>query len=271
VTVRGDVERLIRSARPEKIYHLAGQAFVPKSFSQPLETFQANVTGALNVLEAVRQLTAAKELSPSVLIVSSAEVYGAVTEQDLPVSEQLPLRPANPYAASKACADLIAQQYASAFGLNVVIARPFNHLGPGQSDAFVGSAFAKQFAEMALGTRERRLHTGNLAPERDFTDVRDVVRAYALLMESPDRRGVYNICSGNPVSIQHIVDLLSGICGFSVEVVPDESRKRANEVPRISGTAAKLNSAAGWKPEIPLHKTLTDLMSYWKDRLRSPA
>lgn len=267
ITSAADVIAAIRKAAPEKIFHLAGQAFVPTSFENPSATFQSNFQGTLNILEAVRQLQTTDGLSCSVLIVSSGEVYGSVPRERLPIDEQFPLRPENPYAVSKACADMIAQQYRASFGVDVVVARPFNHLGPRQSDLFVGSAFAKQVAEIKCGLKAKSMLVGNLEPMRDFTDVRDVVSAYLKLLEKKHRFSVFNICTEHAVSIRSLLDTLCDIAGIEVEIATDPLRLRANENPIVVGSSRRLREATGWAPNIPLRQTLEDLLAYWLKRL----
>ena len=259
--------RVVDEVRPAKIFHIAGQAFVPTSFENPSETFQSNVRGTLNVLEAVRRQTATK-FPCSVLIVSSGEVYGSVPRDQLPIDEQVPLRPENPYAITKACADVIAQQYHDSFGVDVVVVRPFNHLGQRQSDLFVGSAFAKQIAEIKYGKRGPKMSVGNLKPQRDFTDVRDVVRAYIKLLERPREFTVFNVCSGKAVAIGDVLRLMCDLANVDVEITPDPKHMRRKDNPLIIGSAARLQNATGWSPSIPLKKTLEDLLKYWEARVQ---
>jgi GDP-4-dehydro-6-deoxy-D-mannose reductase len=262
------VKHAFDESKPEKVFHLAGQAFVPRSINDPLTTYRTNIDGTLNVLESLRFYT--KELhSPcTALIVCSGEVYGEITPELLPVTENAPLRPANPYAVSKACADMLSRQYRSTYGLDIVVARPFNHLGPGQSELFVGSAFAKQVAEIKLGIREPRMTVGNLEPQRDFTDVRDVVLAYLQLVEKPMKYPVYNICRGQSISIREILEILFEFGGIHPEVIPDPARIRKNEIPKIAGDSTRLFRETGWKSRIPIRQTLADLLAYWEQRLR---
>ncbi|MGA2623440.1 MAG: GDP-mannose 4,6-dehydratase [Bacteroidota bacterium] len=269
VTNFEQVQEAIVSFMPSKVFHLAGQAFVPVSFEDPVSTFKTNVEGTLNVLEAVRRYMKAEGRLCSTLVISSGEVYGGGPEERLPIDETTPLRPGNPYAASKACADLIAQQYRSSFGIDVVVARPFNHLGPRQSELFVGSSLARQIAEMKLGRREQKLLVGNLDPQRDFTDVRDVVHAYIKILEQPRKHPVYNVCSGRAISIRSIVDLLCERSGLKMQIVVDPGRQRRDEIPKITGSFARLHDETGWAPTIPLEKTVADLLEYWETRLRS--
>jgi GDP-4-dehydro-6-deoxy-D-mannose reductase len=261
------IEQLVASVRPARIIHLAGQAYIPASVTDPASTFRTNVMGGVTVLDAARSRLKHDDTGPSVLIVSSGEVYGAVDQSLLPMREDLPLRPANPYAASKAAIDLIAQEYHHTFGVDVIVARPFNHAGPRQSSLFVCSDFARQIARMALGKAPATMNVGNLDPERDFADVRDVVRAYWMLFDRKTDERVFNVCSGTSVRIGAIVDMLRDLSGIQVEVVVDKTRVRQGEVTRIVGSADRLKNATGWTPVYPLRQTLADVMAYWKAEL----
>jgi GDP-4-dehydro-6-deoxy-D-mannose reductase len=261
---RGQVDNALRACKPHRIYHLAGQAFVPTSYKDPVDTFHVNINGGIHILDGAR-LTVPNAL---VLVVSSGEVYG-ITEPGRKIDEEFALKPENPYAASKACIDLIAQQYRSTFGLKVVVARAFNHLGPGQSDMFVGSAFARQVAEAKLGRRERSISVGNLEAKRDFTDVRDVVRAYVALLGGERRYGVYNVCSGHSVPVRNVLDRLIALSGVKVDVVEDPSRVRKSDNPDVVGSAQRLETETGWTPSIPLERTLADILGYWERRLNT--
>jgi GDP-4-dehydro-6-deoxy-D-mannose reductase len=261
----------IRKAAPQKVFHIAGQAFVPTSFENPNETFQSNFQGTLNVLEAVRRTQASGAPPCAVLVVSSGEVYGSVPEGKLPIDENVPFHPENPYAVSKACADMIAHQYRDSFGVDVVVARPFNHFGPRQRDLFVGSAFAKQIAEIKAGVRPPRMMVGNLDPRRDFTDVRDIVDAYIRLLARKQPLPVFNICSERAIPIREILETLIELAGVKVEVVTDPARLRTNENPVVIGSAKRIREATGWEPSIPLRTTLNDLLHYWKERILRPS
>ena len=261
------VEDAIFGSRPAKIFHLAGQAFVPRSIEDPLTTFHTNINGTLNILEAVRKYTRDTKLQCTVLVISSGEVYGDVTPEMLPVNEDAPLRPSNPYAVSKACADMLTRQYRKTFGLDAIVARPFNHLGPGQSELFVGSAFAKQVIEIKLGIREPKMSVGNLDPKRDFTDVRDVVQAYVKLLENPRKNPVYNICTGQSISIQHLLDIMIEFSGISPEISADPSRVRKQEIPDIVGNSSLLKNETDWSPGIPIRQTVRDLLDYWEKKI----
>ncbi len=257
---RNAVAALFSEVKPDRVIHLAGQAFVPTAFSDPVSTFQVNILGGLHVLEGARLLTMAGH-SATVLIVSTGEVYGRVDR--LPINEEFPLAPNNPYAASKAGIDIIAQQYGEAFRLPVVVVRPFNHVGPRQSPVFVCSDFARQIAGVAAGKRERTIHVGNIQTKRDFTDVRDVVRAYWLLLDH-SKRGVYNVCSGRPVAVADILDAFIKIANIKVDIITEGNRLRTYDIPEVYGSNEKLHAATGWTPVIPLEQTLREVYEYWQ-------
>jgi GDP-4-dehydro-6-deoxy-D-mannose reductase len=263
----GAVRAIFDSVRPDKVIHLAGQAFVPAALKDPFGTFNVNIMGGVAVLEAARALAESSGMCPDVLIVSSAEVYGKPGPE--PVTEDSPLNPDNPYAASKAGVDLISQQYLRAFGVRVKVVRPFNHAGPRQSPVFVSSDFGRQFALIAAGKSEPVIHAGNLDVLRDFTDVRDVVRAYWAILTHPSEHGVFNVCSGRVVTIRSLIDIFQAVSGVRVTVLSEESRKRGGEAPRIAGTCARLRGATGWDPVIPLEQTLADVYAYWKAEIGS--
>ncbi len=249
--LRGAVSAL----RPDVVYHLAAEASVPASWEDPGATLTANLTTTLNVLEAVRH----EAPEARVLLAGSGEVYG---EPDaLPVTEEAPLRPQNPYAVSKAACDLLGGQYAVAHGLNVVRSRAFNHAGPGQSDLYVVGALTRQVAEAeAAGQSEVTIRTGNADSRRDFTDVRDVVRAYALIEEP----GVYNVCSGRTASVHDLLSILDAATPLALSHEIDPARVRAHDVPEIRGAAGRLD---GWEPEIPLELTVADALEWWRTAL----
>ena len=252
--------RAVADARPDAVFHLAAIASVGESWRAPAETFDNNTRAALNLLEAVR----AEAPSALVLHAGSGESYGPVPEERLPVTEDEPLRPQNPYAVSKAAADLLAGFYADAHGLRVVQARAFNHAGPGQSDAYVVSAFARQIADAErAGRGELTLETGNLAPRRDFTDVRDVVRAYVLAAERGEP-AIFNVCAGVSVAVADILAALTRLTDVAVEQRTDPTRLRKHEVMDIRGSHARLTEATGWEPEIALERTLADTLDWWR-------
>jgi GDP-4-dehydro-6-deoxy-D-mannose reductase len=258
------VTRLVAGVRPEVVYHLAASSHVGRSWDAPAETFDANVAGAVSVLEAVRQCVP----EARVVWASSCEVYGSSAQ--LPVVEDAPLAPMTPYAVSKVAGDLLAGVYADAHGLSVVRARPFNHAGPGQLPIFIVSSLARQAAQARLdGAARVQIVTGNAETRRDFTDVRDVVRAYRLLAADGTPPGVYNIASGASVSAAEQVHVVADlIAPIEVEHVVDTARVRAREVLDQRGSFERLRSVTGWHPEIPLRQTVADAIAWWEAELR---
>lgn len=252
--------RAIAAFGPEAIVHLAALASVGESWRAPAQTFEENTRATLNLLEAAR----AEAPEAVVLHAGSGEQYGPVPEDRLPVGEDEPLRPQNPYAVSKAAADLLAGFYADAHGVRVVRARAFNHAGPGQSDMYVISAFARQIADAERAGRSSLVvETGNLAPRRDFTDVRDVVRAYRLAIEHGEP-GIFNVCSGVSVPVGDILAALTRLTDVDVEQRTDPARLRKHEVMDIRGSHARLTEATGWQPEVALERTLSDTLDWWR-------
>lgn len=249
------------AAAPEVVYHLAALTHVGRSWKDAGETFRVNALGTLNVLEAAARC----ERPPVVVLVSSAEVYGPAPS-DEPLDEDCELRPVSPYAASKVAAEFLGLQAFLGRGLRVVRARPFNHVGPGQSEDFVVSALARRMVEAEIsGTGTVRV--GNLAAKRDFTDVRDVVRAYRLLAEAGGGGEVYNICSGRAVAVSELAEEMLALLETRVELVEDPELLRPVDVPVLLGDASKLAGLTGWRPERRLRETLADVLAYWRGRL----
>jgi GDP-4-dehydro-6-deoxy-D-mannose reductase len=254
------VRRAVAAAAPERVFHLAALASVARSWENPGPVLRDNVEMTLNVLNAVRD----EAPEAAVVLASSGEIYGPPDR--LPVTEDEQLRPQNPYAVSKAASDLLAGQYADAHGLRVVRVRAFNQAGPGQSDVFVVGTIARQVAEaQARGADELVIRTGNPDSARDFTDVRDTVRAYVAAAGLP--AGVYNVCSGTATSVRELVGLAGRAGGVSVRHEVDTARVRGHDVPEVRGSAERLASATGWRPEIPLERTVADAIDYWRARL----
>lgn len=251
----------LSDARPDAVYHLAGWADVGGSWRDPLTVLRVNGEGTLNVLEACRAAGVER-----VLAVASADVYGVVTEDELPLTELAPLRPTSPYAASKLAADALAQQAFLGHGLGVMRVRPFNHLGPGQTEQFVAPALAARIARAERDGTES-ITVGNLTARRDFTDVRDIVRAYRLLMEDGTPGEVYNVCSGRDLAIQYLADHLVSLAARPIELVPDPALMRPADLPVLRGDATKLTAATGWTPEIPIEQTLADLLDDLRARI----
>ena len=257
---REAVIRILRELRPDRIIHLAGQASVPDSLADPAATYDVNVMGGVAVLEGARR-AAADGHAPSVLVVSTAEVYDRSHEP--PIREETPLLPLSPYAVSKVCMELIAREYRRASGLGVTIVRPFNHAGPRQSPSFSSSDFARQFAMIAAGKAPPVIQAGNLESRRDFTDVRDVVRAYWAILDHPSDHTVFNLCSGESHTIREMLALFGEISGCDVRVITEDARTRAHDTPFIAGSAARLRAVTGWQPTIPFRQTLSDVFAYW--------
>ncbi|PZS22043.1 MAG: hypothetical protein DLM54_03515 [Acidimicrobiales bacterium] len=249
-------------ARPQAVYHLAGFTHVGQSWDAPEEAFRVNALGALNLLEAARRCPS----PPRVLLVSSAEVYGRVDAAQLPITETAPLRPVSPYAASKVAAEYLGVQAYLGRDLPVLRVRPFNHIGAGQSPDFVVSAMAKRITEAEQSGRQE-LRVGNLSPRRDFTDVRDVVRAYRLALVGGQVGEAYNVCSGTDMTIGDLVRRLADLSGVDLHLVGDPALERPTDVDVLRGDAARLRAATGWVPEVPLDDTLRAVLDYWRSAL----
>lgn len=259
------VRSLIENIKPDMIFHLAGQSFVPTSWHAPTETLTTNIIGQLNIFEAVRHIG----INPFTQIACSSEEYGLVHEKDLPINEDAPLRPLSPYAVSKVGQDLLGYQYFMSYKLNIIRTRAFNHTGPRRGEPFVSSNFAKQIAQIEAGMQEPVIYVGNLDAKRDFTDVRDVVRAYWLVLEKGKPGEVYNISSGKAYSIKEILDILLSMTDKKISVKKDEKRIRPSDVPVLVGDSTKFRKLTGWKPEIPFENTLKDLLNYWRGKYAS--
>jgi GDP-4-dehydro-6-deoxy-D-mannose reductase len=259
VTDFEDLCRVFESAAPDVVYHLAALSHVGDSWDAPARVLEVNVMGTNAVLSAARRVAP----HALVLVVSSAEVYGMVGTDELPLSERSPLRPASPYAASKAAAEPIALQAWRGFGQRVIVVRPFNHIGPGQSPNFFVSALAKRIVD-ARRSGADSLRVGTLTTRRDFTDVRDVVAAYRLLMEKGVPGGIYNVCSGTDIAMSEVAALLLELAGADLRLETDPALVRPVDVPVLRGDAGRLRDAAGWQPLIPLATTLADVLASWE-------
>jgi GDP-4-dehydro-6-deoxy-D-mannose reductase len=259
VTDGEGTRRAVHDAEPDAVYHLAAQSSVGSSWSEAARTFEVNATGTLHVLSAAQGCRP----RPKVLLVSSSEVYGAVDAARLPVGETEPFRPVTPYAASKAAAELVGLQAFLGSGLEVLRVRPFNHTGPGQGLRFVVPALSHQVAEAAR-TGAGVVRTGNLAVRRDVADVRDVVRAYRLVVGRGCPGEVYNVCTGRSVEIGAIARRLLALAGVDLELSVDPARVRPVDVPDLVGDPTRVHAATGWAPEIPLDQTLADVLAYWR-------
>ncbi len=251
---------IVEQTRPEIILHLAAASSVAQSWQDPVPAYQINILGQLHLLEAARSMKS----KPTVVIASSAEIYGRDGHDGNAISEAAPLRPLSPYAVSKATQDLQAGQYHAAFGLPTIRLRLFNHTGPGRPPHFVASSFAKQLAEIERGLREPVLHVGNLNVARDFTDVRDIARAWRLAALSGQPGEAYNVCSGRPTPIRKILDILLEKTTVEVEIQTDPTLLRTGEIESLYGDSSLFSEATGWQPEIPLEQTLGDLLQWWR-------
>ena len=259
-----DVDSLVVKAQPTHIFHLAAQSFVPASITAPWDTLENNVKSQLNLLEAVRR----SDQETRFLVVGSNEEYGAPKPEELPQTEESPLRPNNPYAVSKVAQDFLGLQYHLAYGIPVVRVRPFNHTGPGQSPRFVVPAFASQIAHIEAGLQEPVMRVGNLSTSRDFTDVRDIVRAYHLALTEGEPGEVYNLASGEAYPIERLLETLLDYSKVAIRVETDPERYRPVDVPVVRGSAEKFTNLTGWRPRIGFEQTLLDTLAYWRDQLQ---
>jgi len=262
VTDSAAIARVLQDEEPAAVYHLAALSHVGRSWSDPAEVFRVNALGTLNVLEAARTCPS----PPKVLVTSSAEVYGAAKEDQMPLRESSALAPVTPYGASKVAAEFLALQANLAYGLEVFTVRPFNHIGPGQATQFVVSSLASQIVT-ARRRGERQVPVGNLSARRDLTDVRDVVRAYRLLIERGAPGEIYNVCSGVDISIEEVAAMLMKLAGVQLDLVTDPSLTRPVDAPLVRGDPRKLRADTGWQPEIPLEQSLGDVLDYFEEQV----
>jgi GDP-4-dehydro-6-deoxy-D-mannose reductase len=258
----GAIRAAVAEARPEAIYHLAALTHVGESWDFPAEVLRVNVLGTASVLAAAR----AEREPPVVLVVSSAEVYGSVAPDELPIDETMPLRPLSPYAASKAAAEQLALQAWRGYGQPVIVVRPFNHIGPGQAPTFAVSALAKRIVE-AQRSGSSTVAAGTLTARRDFTDVRDVVRAYRSLVVEGTTGEIYNVCSGHDIAVSEVAYRLCALAGADVELVDDPTLVRSVDLPVLRGDYGRLAADTGWKPEIPFDDTLADVLEFWRGQV----
>lgn len=253
---------VLQQIQPDYIYHLAAQSSVSVSWKNPALTIDVNIKGSMNLLEALRKL----DHKPRVLLVGSGEEYGHILPDETPIREGNVPRPGNIYAATKTCQNMLGKIYADAYGLDIMMVRAFNHIGPNQAPLFVAADFCKQVAEIEHGDKEPVIRVGNLSAQRDFTDVRDVVRAYAMLMEHGLSGETYNVGSGRAIAIQDILNMIVGMSNSSIRVEVDPQKIRPVDVPIIEADNRKLSEATGWMPEIPLEQTLRETLDYWREK-----
>lgn len=264
------IQQALERSRPDAIFHLAAQSFVPSSWTAPNETLTTNIQGQVNLFEAIRAL----RLDPVVQIACSSEQYGMVYPHEVPITEDNPLRPLSPYAVSKVAQDLLGYQYFQSYGLKAIRTRGFNHTGPRRGHPFVTSNFCRQVAAIEHGLQGPVIRVGNLDAVRDFTDVRDMVRAYWLAVERGRPGEVYNIASGRGISIRELLQMIVGLAKVKVDIEVDPERLRPSDVEILIGDSSKFRADTGWEPRIPFEQTVADLLDYWRETLarrRRPA
>mgnify|MGYP000300739567 CR=1 FL=1 len=264
VTDSGACRRLVGEVGPDVLFHLAAQSAPALSWQKPQMTARVNIEGSINVLEAARSLPACR-----VVFIGSAEEYGQVEPTEVPIDETQPYRPRNLYGVTKIAQSMIANLYNQGYGMDIVTVRAFNHIGPGQSETFVVSDFASQIARIQLGLIDPEIHVGNLCGRRDFTDVRDMVRAYWLAAQKGESGGIYNIGTGVELSIQEVLDRLIALCPVPIEVRVEEDRYRPCDVPVLVCDSSRIRALTGWEPEIDLTVTLKDILADWLDQWRN--
>jgi GDP-4-dehydro-6-deoxy-D-mannose reductase len=252
--------KTVRKIKPDQIYHLAALSSVGESFSQPLNMIENNFRGTLHLLEIIRLL----DRPIKILVVGSSDMYGIVKPKETPIKEDRPLLPVSPYGVSKAAGDLLAYQYFKSYGVYAIRARSFNHTGPRQRTGFVIPDFASQIAKIEKGLLPPVLKAGNLSSQRDLSDVRDVTGAYVSLMKKGKAGEAYNICSQKAYSIEHLLNILRSLSKKRIGVKVDEKRNRPTEIPLLLGNNSKIRKTTGWKPEIPIEKTLEDTLDFWR-------
>ena len=259
------VIQTIERIKPDIVFHLAAQSYVPESWRSPAATLTDNMMMQLNLLEAIRF----SGLEPVIQLACSSEEYGMVKEHELPINESNELRPLSPYGVSKVTQDMMGYQYWASYGMKIIRTRTFNHEGPRRGEVFVTSNFAKQIAEIELGLRDPVLKVGNLSAKRDWTDVRDIVRAYWLAVHHCNPGEAYVLASGQSRSIQELVDFLLSLSTKNIQIELDPERLRPSDVPLLEGDSSKFRACTGWQPEYTFEQMIEDLLNYWRDRLRS--
>lgn len=259
-----EIRQLLVNLKPDYIFHLAAQSSVALSWKNPSLTVDINIKGTLNILDTIYSIA---DYAPRVLLIGSGEEYGYILPDETPVSESVVPRPGNIYAATKVCQNMLGNIYSRAYNLQLIMVRAFNHIGPNQTPIFVASDFCKQVAEIESGRKAPTLHVGNLSAKRDFTDVRDVVRAYGLLIQYGKPGETYNIGSGHAISIQELLDTILSLSTAKISVTADPARLRPSDIPIIEADITKLQATINWHPEIPLKQTLLETLNYWRGTL----
>ncbi|MBR4159844.1 MAG: GDP-mannose 4,6-dehydratase [Spirochaetia bacterium] len=260
---KNEIITLLKKIKPDYIFHLAAQSSVSMSWKKPQETVDINIKGAINLFDALREV----DYKPRILVIGSGEEYGQIKNNNLPISEETILYPGNIYAATKACQNMIGSIYAKAYGLNIILVRAFNHIGPGQAPIFVVSDFCKQVADIERGLKEPVLYVGNLTAARDFTDVRDIVRAYALLVQKGTPGETYNVGSGKSYTIQAILDKVIKNSKKKIEIKIDSAKFRPIDVAKIEANVKKLKTITGWQPQISIDTTIKSVLDYWRNQI----
>lgn len=258
-----DISELLNKVKPDYIFHLAAQSSVSISWKDPALTIDVNIKGAVNLLDAIREL----DYKPRTLLIGSGEEYGHVKEEEVPIKENNATRPGNIYAATKVAQNLISKIYSDAYGMDVIMVRAFNHIGPNQKHIFVVADFCKQVAEIEKGLKEPIIKVGNLSAKRDFTDVRDVVRAYGLLIQKGKSGETYNVGSGKAIAIEDILSMILSMSTSEISVEIDKSKLRPVDVPIIEADIRKLVDATGWNRRIKLEETIADTLNYWRSKI----
>ncbi len=256
-----ETDDLIKETKPDLIFHLAALSFPYGSLENPAGTISNNTIAQINLFEAIRK----NDTNPKVLVISSADIYGMVKEENLPIDEKTPFMPTTPYSVSKIAQDFLGLQYFLAYDMQIVRLRPFNHIGPRQAPQFVVPAFAKQIAEIEKGEKEAVIKVGNLSAKRDFTDVRDIVEAYVLALEKGDLGEVYNIGSGKSWEISEILDKLLSLSDKKIAIEIDKDKVRPKDEPDLICNHSKFTDRTGWKPKINIDQTLKDTLDYWRN------
>ena len=263
---RPTINDILTSFRPEYILHLASISSVAQSWHTPLDSFVNNTNIFLNLVEHIR----VNNIDCRILSIGSSEEFGEVTENELPLTEEHPLKPLSPYAVARVSQEMLSKIYADGFNEDIVMTRSFNHIGPGQKDLFVISSFAKKLVLLKNSkSADNAIVTGNLSIVRDFVDVRDVVRAYYLLLRNGRKGEIYNICSGKGSVLKDIILKMSELLGLQIKIEVDPKLIRPNENKKVIGSYKKINDELGWKPEIPIEKSLSDIIEYWQKKIGS--
>ena len=259
-----EIKELLDKVRPDYVFHLAAQSSVALSWENPNLTVDVNIKGTLNILEGIRKLNSRSR----VMLIGSGEEYGYIKPEEVPINEDNRLRPGNIYAATKACQNMLGKIYSNAYDLDIISVRAFNHIGPNQASTFVVSDFCKQVAEIEVGIKEPVIKVGNLKAKRDFTDVRDVVGAYVMIMEHGEKGETYNIGSGQAVEIEKILNMIVKLSEKTIKIEVDKNKLRPMDVPIIEADIEKLVKTTGWKKKIDLEQTLKETLEYWREKIK---